>query len=196
MLLVDDEESILVLMGQVLAPFCRIITARDLQGAKTALETHPVRVIVCDHVLPDGLGLDYLQDLHRRRATPVRVLVTGHSQEGLAIAALNSGALFRYLAKPFDLMVFRHTVQDALRQHEREDEVRHAVRHYERAAAEGLPHPRLGRTLHFVGLFLLGAAILLAGLAVLAALALLVLYWLKSFLGIDVFSGSHLSDWL
>jgi len=73
-----------------------IAEAADIASAKTLIAgfTKPPRVIVCDHRLPDGDGLDFLATL----AASVRLLISG--------AALPQGSILppgmEFREKPVD----------------------------------------------------------------------------------------------
>lgn len=193
-LAVDDEAAILDLIRRILSPFVRLLLAPDLQTATRLLAENPIQIVVCDHRLPDGLGLDFLGEWHRRRPDIVGILITGFSEEGLAIEATNSGSIFRYLKKPFSQTMLIQAVQDALHRHAREEELRHAKNNL---GSEESRSPAAGRPatfLHVAGMLLLGSAVLIGGLVVLALLALLVVYILKTGMGIDIFKDTHLGD--
>lgn len=196
-LVVDDDPGVLALMRRVLAPLCTVLTADTLQEASRILERRPVHAILCDHMLPDGRGLEFLKTLrHERSPAPVGLLITGYSKEALAIAAANTEGVFRYLTKPFDLAALSQAVQDALRHHAVQTEAFQALQTRMDAAGADGPDSAPDRVLRRIRAILISAALVSAGVLALGALTLLILYVLKSALGIDVFRDTHLSDWL
>lgn len=195
-LAVDDESAILSLIERILSPSVRLKTAPDLQTATRLMTEHPIQIVVCDHRLPDGLGLDFLGEWHRRRPDIVGILITGYSEEGLAVEATNSGSIFRYLKKPFSQTMLLQAVQDAVHRHTREAELQQVKQSFGNWESGSSLHQRPTTVLHVAGMLLLGLAILIGGLVVLAVLALLVVYVLKTGIGIDIFKDAHLQDLL
>ena len=193
-LAVDDESAILDLIGRILSSRVRLLVASDLQTATRLLAEHPIQIVVCDHRLPDGLGLDFLGEWHRRRPDIVGILITGYSEEGLAIEATNSGSIFRYLKKPFSTTLLIQAVQDAVHRHTREAELQQAKRSLGSEGSGNFVAERSTRVVHVAGMLLLGLAIIIGGLVVLALLGLLVVYVLKTGMGIDIFKDTHLGD--
>jgi response regulator RpfG family c-di-GMP phosphodiesterase len=108
-LIVDDDLAILKLIQTVLSSKGIVPTAAaNLAEATAALQSNPdFAVILCDHLLPDGLGVEFLRDLRSQRPGLVRVLMTSLYDKALAMNAINAGEIYRFLTKPF-------TVEDLL----------------------------------------------------------------------------------
>lgn len=67
--------------------------------------------------LPDGTGLDLLEDLAEAAPQTVPIILTGDAKSDSIIKAMRTGA-FDYLLKPIDLMTLRTSVSRAVRHHE------------------------------------------------------------------------------
>ena len=195
-LLVDDEPSMLTLLERILSPHYHTVSAVDVAGARERIESEDISVIVCDHVLPDGKGLAFLNELRRVHHPAISILITGYSKEGLAIEAANSGAVFRYLKKPFTSSALLQTVQDALREQRRGTEQKEAVRRQSRFGHKSPMATRTAVFIHYVGMTALAIAVLFALILILGVITLMVLYFLKSGLGIDIFEDVHFRDLL
>ena len=104
-LIVDDDTSILKLVGTVLtskgiAP----TTATTIAEGQERLKANPnFCMILCDHLLPDGAGLDLLRTIRVHYPLIVRILMTGTYDRGLAMDAVNDGDVYRPIAKPFTI---------------------------------------------------------------------------------------------
>ena len=113
-LVVDDEPDLRTLYElTLLREGYRIETAGDLQEARQLLHNTRFDVVITDMRLPDGLGLELLQEL-KAQQRPERVIVmTAYGSAENAVEALKAGA-FDYLTKPVDLKQFRAVVASAI----------------------------------------------------------------------------------
>ena len=73
-------------------------------------------MILLDIELPDGNGLDLLPKIQALKPAPVSIVMTGHGTE-YAEKALGAGAA-DFLAKPFDAVRLRVTVENAMQRKE------------------------------------------------------------------------------
>lgn len=101
-LLVDDEEEILVALGDLLEESCTLLKASDPCSALALLEAHPeVSVIISDQRMPGMTGDQFLT-----RASALSdarsILMTGYADLDAVVAALNHGKIVAYVHKPWD----------------------------------------------------------------------------------------------
>lgn len=68
-------------------------TAKNIREAFSLLKTTEYDVILCDHSLPDGSGLDVIQFVHERGIATAIVLITNQEDAKTAVAALKAGAV-------------------------------------------------------------------------------------------------------
>jgi DNA-binding response OmpR family regulator len=88
--------------------------AQDYAGARALAFVHDYDGIVLDVHLPDGTGLQLVQDLRREgRTTPV-LMLTGANKSADVVRGLDAGA-DDYLPKPFDLEVLSARVRALVR---------------------------------------------------------------------------------
>jgi len=122
-LLVDDEEDILELLGYTLekAGF-RVLTARDgAEGLRLARSSEP-DLFVLDIMMPRMDGVELTQRLRedaRLRLTPI-LMLTARTAERDEIDGLDAGA-DDYLIKPVSAHLFLTRVRALLRRSEREE---------------------------------------------------------------------------
>ncbi len=200
-LVVDDEPGVCAWLAMMLGKDYDVITCADAGAARETLQRETVQVIVCDHMMPGENGLDFCQWLHRRRHPAVRIMITGHDELALLVDALNSQALFRFLVKPFSRHEMLQVLQDAEAHHERQQQewlLKEKGGHLMMAEDEAVERTgRTGRAIIALGGFGFAVAASVIALATaLGLLALLALYLLKSWLGIDIFKDAHLADFL
>ena len=101
-LLVDDDEPFLAALAEAVSrESFSTRTATSLAAAKLALAGGAPDVVLIDLHLPDGNGMELLEELSAFPATEV-VLITGNASIETAVEALRRGAA-DYLVKPLDL---------------------------------------------------------------------------------------------
>ena len=117
-LLVDDEQPLLQLFAESLAPYFDITIATSAREAGILMHKKAFKVVVCDHLMPGGNGLSFLVDAREEYPNTQRVLVTGYMKPEMLLRSVNEAALYRYLLKPVSLPELVKTVQDAVKLHD------------------------------------------------------------------------------
>jgi len=113
-LVVDDEPDLRTLYElTLLRAGYRVETAATVQEARQQLQAQCFDVVITDMRLPDGFGLELLQDLRNQQRRERCVVMTAYGSAENAVEALRCGA-FDYLTKPVDLKQFRSVVASAV----------------------------------------------------------------------------------
>jgi DNA-binding NtrC family response regulator len=114
-LLVEDHETTrITLSGVIEREHCTVIAVASAGAAREKLREEEFDLVLTDLRLPDGNGMDILEETKRLSiGTPV-ILVTGHGNEETAVEAMKKGA-FNYLSKPIDLNRLRAELDGALK---------------------------------------------------------------------------------
>ncbi len=127
-LVVDDEPDLRTLYElTLLREGYRVETASSVQEARDQLKAQRFDAVITDMRLPDGFGMELLQDLREQQRKERCVVMTAYGSAENAVEALRSGA-FDYLTKPVDLKQFRSVVASAVQ------------------GTGGVPAPRAART--------------------------------------------------
>jgi two-component system response regulator AtoC len=101
-LIVDDETKALSAMTELVEKEgFSVMAAASLKEAKERLGQTRPDVVLVDLMLPDGNGLDLLQEMEPDKRPEV-ILITGFASVDSAVAALRHGVL-DYLTKPVDI---------------------------------------------------------------------------------------------
>jgi two-component system response regulator PilR (NtrC family) len=113
-LVVDDERS----MQEFLEIFFRregyqVVTAGDLESARTHLEEDDFDVVITDIQMPGGSGLDLLRAAHEVSPESIVVMITAYASTETAIGAMKEGA-YDYITKPFKVDEIKLVVEKAL----------------------------------------------------------------------------------
>ncbi len=101
-LIVDDEQDNLDAFRFVFRKSFALRYAQGGQEALDLLDDLDVAVIVTDHRMPGMSGIEVLRRAVEKRPDAVGVLLTAYTDMPLLLEAINSGAVYRYIQKPWD----------------------------------------------------------------------------------------------
>ncbi|MEV6347297.1 response regulator [Actinoplanes sp. NPDC051851] len=114
-LLVDDEEAVLETLSLQLGRDYKIMTAADGEQALTVLGEHgPAAAVISDMRMPRMNGIELLRRVQMEYPSTTRVLHTGYGDMATAVAAINSGGVYRYLPKPADTEALRGALRESV----------------------------------------------------------------------------------
>ncbi|MBN1670917.1 MAG: sigma-54-dependent Fis family transcriptional regulator [Kiritimatiellae bacterium] len=97
----DNELQRKTLYGQLSGWGHQVFACESLAEARALSEEHAFDLVLLDMKLPDGDGLDYLEEQKAERPDVHTVIMTAYADVPTAVAALKKGA-YDYLPKPFD----------------------------------------------------------------------------------------------
>ena len=117
-LLVDDEVPLLEVFRAALSPQFEITTATTAREADLILHKHAFKVVVADHLMPGGNGMNFLTRAREDFPHMQRILVTGYMKPEMLLRSVNEAALFRYLLKPVAIAELIKVVHDAAKAHD------------------------------------------------------------------------------
>src|SRR5262245_26918394 len=102
-LVLDDEETLrFVLQSVVQSLGCNALVAGTKAQALEHLARRPLSVALLDLILPDGSGVEVLEEIKRASPDTEVIILTGHASLETAIASVRAGA-YDYIEKPFEL---------------------------------------------------------------------------------------------
>jgi two-component system response regulator AtoC len=113
-LFIDDDRDFITGLAQIATQEgFAVTTAGSLKEAREQLSREPTDIVVVDLALPDGLGIELLEELKDTAGTDV-IIISGVATVDSAIEALRLGAL-DYLTKPLDMRRLRAVFANAAR---------------------------------------------------------------------------------
>ena len=113
-LVVDDEPDLRMLYElTLLRAGYRVDAAESLAQARQFLSERHFDVVITDMRLPDGLGLELIQQIRAQQRPERCVVITAFGSAENAVESLKAGA-FDYLTKPVDLKQFRTVIASAV----------------------------------------------------------------------------------
>jgi DNA-binding NtrC family response regulator len=117
-LIVDDEQPLLDMFTSTLSAYFGVTTAKTAREAEFLLYKQPFKVIIADHLMPGGNGMNLLVRAREEYPQMQRVLVTGYMKPEMLLRSVNEAAIFRYLLKPVPMDELIKVVQEAVRIHD------------------------------------------------------------------------------
>lgn len=115
-LYVDDEEKSLKNFSRAFEDQFRILTATNaLEGLKLLTEhKDQIGLLMTDQRMPGEKGVWLLERARQLQPRIIRILATAYSDMDAAIAAVNTGAIYRYVTKPWDPPQLENTLKRGL----------------------------------------------------------------------------------
>ena len=115
-LYVDDEERSLTNFARAFGDQFRVFTAANAQEGFKLLEEHAdeIGLLMTDQRMPGEKGVWLLERARQFRPRILRILVTAFADMDAAIAAVNSGAIYKYVSKPWDPPQLELTLRQGL----------------------------------------------------------------------------------
>ncbi|MCL5099380.1 MAG: hybrid sensor histidine kinase/response regulator [Candidatus Omnitrophica bacterium] len=103
-LYVDDEEMSLKYFLRNYGDMFRVFTANNAQLGFELMQAHAdqIGMLITDQRMPGEKGVQLLEKARQLRPRIVRILVTAYSDIRAAIQAVNTGAIYKYINKPWD----------------------------------------------------------------------------------------------
>ncbi len=118
LLLLDDEENILRALARVLRrDGYQILSASHAQDAFALLAKHEVQVILSDQRMPEMNGTEFFSQVKDLYPDTIRIVLSGYTDLKSVTDAINQGAIYKFLTKPWDDAHLRATIAQAFQHH-------------------------------------------------------------------------------
>ncbi|WP_317201321.1 ATPase, T2SS/T4P/T4SS family [Janthinobacterium sp.] len=119
LLLVDDEANVLAALRRVFRQEnYEVVLCQDPKEALALLAKETFHVLVSDYMMPGMTGGELLKQARALRPDMLRIMLTGHADVNAVVAAMKSGAVYKFILKPWDDDDLRVTVALALEQYQ------------------------------------------------------------------------------
>ena len=88
--------------------------------AKTAeafemMAKQPAQVVISDQRMPDMSGTEFLSRIRQLYPDTIRMVLTGYTDLESVTGAINRGAIYKFLTKPWDDDQLREEIREAFR---------------------------------------------------------------------------------
>jgi EAL domain-containing protein (putative c-di-GMP-specific phosphodiesterase class I)/FixJ family two-component response regulator len=122
LLLVDDEESILMALKRLLRrEGYRILCGKSGAEGLELLAKNDVDVVISDQRMPEMTGVEFLRRTKELYPNTVRMVLSGFADMESITNAINQGAVYKFINKPWDEKVLKSGIQEAFQRKERTD---------------------------------------------------------------------------
>ncbi len=122
-LLVDDEINIINALKRTLRrDGYNILTANSGEEGLALLAKHEVGVIISDQRMPHMTGVEFLRKVKMLYPKTLRIVLSGYSELESVTSAINEGAIYKFLSKPWDEDLLRDNIRNAFQHYEMEQE--------------------------------------------------------------------------
>jgi len=81
------------------------------------MENSVVHLVISDHRMPGMPGSELLREIKNRWPETIRIMLTGHADIQAIMGAVNEGAVYKFITKPWNDEDLRLTVSLALQQY-------------------------------------------------------------------------------
>jgi DNA-binding NtrC family response regulator len=119
LLYVDDEVNLLAAITRFMRhKGCKLLAAASAAEAFEILATVEVDVILCDQRMPGMSGTEFLSRVKPMYPDVTRMVLSGYTDLQSVTDAVNHGAIFKFLTKPWDEDELAVAVRDGFAAHE------------------------------------------------------------------------------
>ncbi|MBX9850348.1 MAG: hybrid sensor histidine kinase/response regulator [Cytophagaceae bacterium] len=112
-LYVDDVQNNLNVFRATFRNDYKIFLAASAQEGMEILKDQEVSVIIADQRMPGMTGVEFFEMILKKYPNPVRILLTGYTDLGSVIDAINKGQVYRYIPKPWYEPDLRLAIENA-----------------------------------------------------------------------------------
>src|SRR5919199_6219272 len=113
-MIVADEPANLRLLGRLFRRAYQVLTAGSGHEALALLEQHDVALLITDQRMPGMTGIELLKRTKEFRPHMVRIILTGYTDVGALVEAINCGEVYKYVTKPWNNDQLRLAVERAV----------------------------------------------------------------------------------
>lgn len=118
-LLVDDDANILSSLTRLLRPVgYRILRAEGGGEGLELLAQNAVGVIVSDQRMSGMSGVEFLRKAHELYPDTIRIMLSGYTELNSVTDAINRGAIYKFLTKPWDDALLLANIEEAFLRYE------------------------------------------------------------------------------
>ena len=114
-LFVDDEPNALKYFEKAFSQYFNIMTAENAAEGWEVIQNrqNEIGILMTDQRMPGEPGVKLLEKVRKSYPKIIRILVTAYADLDSAIEAVNSGSIYKYISKPWDINELQITLMRA-----------------------------------------------------------------------------------
>lgn len=118
-LFVDDEQEVLHSLTRAFQhENYHVFSANSGKKALEILKTQKIHVVVADHRMSKMTGAQLLREIKKQYPDIIRIMLTGYADADAVMGAMNKGAVYKFITKPWINEDLRLTISLALEQYD------------------------------------------------------------------------------
>ena len=114
-LYIDDELSNLTTLKYMFKDEFDIFLAENGKQGLEIFSSENIDVVLCDQRMPGMSGTEVLEKIYALNPNSVRIIITGYSDYGSVVDAINKGHIYNYISKPWDETKLRMQIRNAIK---------------------------------------------------------------------------------
>lgn len=119
LLIVDDEPGIVRALNRVFRQEnYEVVTAGSGEEGLQCMAEGSFHLVISDFMMPGMDGARFLREVKQRSPETIRIMLTGHANTDAVMGAINEGAVYKFILKPWNDDDLRVTVALALEQYD------------------------------------------------------------------------------
>jgi DNA-binding NtrC family response regulator len=116
LLLVDDEPNVLSSLKRLFRrDGYHILSTCSAREGLEMLATNAVQVVISDQRMPEMSGTEFLSRVKQLHPKSMRLVLSGYTDLNTVTQAINEGAIYKFLTKPWNDDEIREIVRQAFR---------------------------------------------------------------------------------
>jgi DNA-binding NtrC family response regulator len=118
-LYVDDEDSNLRIFRTGFKRQFDITAANSAKEGLEILAKEEFAIVITDQKMPQMTGTEFLKEVNELYPDTIRVILTGFSDIGAVIDAINHGNVFKYIPKPWNKADMKEAIDECLSEYDK-----------------------------------------------------------------------------
>lgn len=118
LLIIDDEIDITKSLFRQFRRKYKVHTAINGKDALELMKQYPIQVVLSDQRMPGMTGVDFFYKIKNQYPDTLKLILTGYSDIGAVVDAINKGQVFRYLTKPWNPVELELAIKEAFEKQE------------------------------------------------------------------------------
>ena len=114
-LLVDTDQDAVNAFSESLQSEYSVLTATTRAECERILKTEEIQILILDQSIADNGGQKFLDSILSKYQSTIKILTGQQDDFDFIFQAVNSGNVYRYITKPWDMKAFQKIIRHAMK---------------------------------------------------------------------------------